>query len=83
MAKTNEKRKRQTWLMRVARGALKAGTPLPGESRVYMDYNYHLSDNYREYGQRLRDEVQDALKAQWGEAHPKPRPQKTTTNRWF
>jgi hypothetical protein len=43
--------------MRVIRGALKAGTPLPGESRVYMDDNYHLADSYRERGQRLRDEV--------------------------
>jgi len=77
------RKKRASLLMRIVRGNARVGNPLPGESRVYMDDNYHLSDEYRQYGQRLRDEVQDTLKTHWGEAHLKPRSPKTPTPRWF
>lgn len=80
MAKPNERRKRTNWMRRVVRGNLKAGNPLPGQSRVYsLDT---LDAGYTSHGESLRGAVDDALRGYWPEEHRAPRTPNPSP-RWF
>lgn len=80
MARPNERRKRRNRMLRVVRGNIKAGNPLPGQSRVYTDPR--LDSAYVSHGENLRSSVDDALSTYWGAESRRPR-EKKPTNRWF
>ena len=49
--------------IRIRRGAAKAGTPLPGHSRIYNRDD--LDASYTTHGQQLRDELERHTDAYW------------------
>lgn len=50
--------------IRIRRGAVKAGNPLPGHSRIYTD-GTHLDAAYTSHGQQLWEHITHHTDAYW------------------